>query len=304
MADENLAVLNGNRNPKFLKMLGAGTDADPHIPQHYVPDFQFLIGTGQVKGVRGFAISGTNPNLTELNTFEDIWDAGGIQVLPTVAETLKLVSDDANDTAAGTGVRTVLIFTLDENYDPQTTLVPTNGITGTVLAGTHIAMQAGLSTIALTAGVNTANSNIGNLLLHEENDAAKIRAKMIAGRGRNSSAHLTVPAGHQFLALHVINEPAKDTSFQIDNFITPLGAATIIGATATPYQQQFTLDIKTPVVINEKFHAVFRAAPKSSVPSSVTHFGQYLDIDLAVADECVARYLTSASYYEAVKGLF
>jgi hypothetical protein len=49
--------------------------------------------------------------------------------MPTAAVTLEVVSDDPNDTALGTGARSITIQGLDDNWEEITQTVPTNGIT-------------------------------------------------------------------------------------------------------------------------------------------------------------------------------
>lgn len=56
---------------------------------------------------------------------------GGIYRTPTSTVTLEAISDDANDTAAGTGAREITLVYLDSNCDVQTGTMAMNGLTAT-----------------------------------------------------------------------------------------------------------------------------------------------------------------------------
>ncbi len=62
---------------------------------------------------------------------ESIWSPGGIYLFPTVASTLEAISDSANDTAVGSGARTIRISGLDANFDYIEEDVTMNGTTVT-----------------------------------------------------------------------------------------------------------------------------------------------------------------------------
>ena len=51
---------------------------------------------------------------------------GNVYQTPTTAQALEVVSTDANDTAAGTGARTVTVIGLDSTWQEITQTVPMN----------------------------------------------------------------------------------------------------------------------------------------------------------------------------------
>lgn len=64
--------------------------------------------------------------------------SGGVYPYPSVAGALEVVSSDAADAAAGTGMRTVLIMGLDAEWLLKSEIVTLNGITPVALPGTWI----------------------------------------------------------------------------------------------------------------------------------------------------------------------
>ena len=91
-------------------------------------DYFIEVARGNVSGQSIFKLQGINPSIG--TTFEDIWDVAGQDlVLPTSAETWEVVSTNANDSAAGTGTRVVIVESLDINYVTQSQIVVMNGVT-------------------------------------------------------------------------------------------------------------------------------------------------------------------------------
>ena len=109
----------------------------PVVPQ--VKDFLIEVGKGNVPGHTVSAVIGRNTAVSSTLT-EDVWGGGGNMVLPTAAESWEIVSTGAgaaNDTSAGTGARTVLITTLDDNYVAQSPVdVTLYGSTPVAIPGT------------------------------------------------------------------------------------------------------------------------------------------------------------------------
>lgn len=64
---------------------------------------------------------------------ETVWAAGGLYTFASGAEDLEILSDDANDTAAGTGARTVRIVGLDANYNEFIDTYTLNGTTAVAM---------------------------------------------------------------------------------------------------------------------------------------------------------------------------
>ena len=143
------------------------------------------IAQGLIPGISHINKYGRNPDCgqaasaTAVNIGRSIWDggiAGAVNWLePTVSRIHQLKSTDVNDTSAGTGARTVMIYGLDKNYAffnetltlNGTTDVPTSSFTMIyrmrVMSAGSTGWNEGTITIkADTDNTITAQITIGN----------------------------------------------------------------------------------------------------------------------------------------------
>jgi len=132
---------------------------------------------------------GRNPDIDTGTDPEDIWDAGGLWVAPTQARTHDIASTSANDTSAGTGMRTLRLEGLDENWEEVTEDVALNGTTPVATAHTY---QRIFRMYGLTSGSSMTNE--GNVTATAQTDAT-VTAQITAGQGQTFMAIWTVPAG-------------------------------------------------------------------------------------------------------------
>jgi len=124
-----------------------------------VTNFMLEVVKGNVPGHSAINKFGQNPAVA--TTGEDVWSGGGTYAFyPTTAQNMEILSDSANDTAAGTGARTVQVFGLDENWEEATETVILNGTTPVALTNTYIRM---FRAVVLTAG--SVETNDGNLIV-------------------------------------------------------------------------------------------------------------------------------------------
>ena len=164
----------------------------------FIPSMDLIsIGEGKVTGHVLEQITGISPQVTNA-AFTDIWNTGGTMVFPTAGETWEILSDDANDTSAGTGARTVVVISLDTNYDRQTEIVTMNGTTPVALTGTHFRTHQAL---VLTAGSNEVN--VGELTIRVSG-GGNVRAKILADNGTAYNSQYTVPAGKSVFTLQIV----------------------------------------------------------------------------------------------------
>lgn len=121
---------------------------------------------------------------------EDVWNGQGLYTgFPTTgAETLAVVSSDVNDTAAGTGARTVRLFGLDENYNEITEDVALNGTTPVNTTQTFTRMPRMKVLTAGSGGVNAGTLTVDNTT------SGDIFAVMPIGGNRTQICAFTVPA--------------------------------------------------------------------------------------------------------------
>lgn len=122
-----------------------------------MPDVAVVKGTfGDVSSQFKF---GFNPSVG--TTEATIWEQGGLYNYPAVASTMTVSSDDAGDTSAGTGARTVEIMGLDENFGEVTETITLNGLTEVTTANSYIRMNRALVRSAGSGGTNAGVIYVG-----------------------------------------------------------------------------------------------------------------------------------------------
>lgn len=112
---------------------------------------------GTVPGVRFVKLEGWNPAIT--TTFETVWPESTLHVPATAAlSTPYCASSDTNDTAAGTGARTLTLTGVNTSYAEFTETVTLNGQTSVNL--TTSAVLAINSVVVATAGSGGLNAGV------------------------------------------------------------------------------------------------------------------------------------------------
>jgi len=89
--------------------------------------FALQVSRGQIPGHRSVVVFGYNPDVDQ--TRVTVWPYTGILPLPAAALQMKVSSSSANDTANGTGARTVFVAGLDANHNEISEIVTLNGQT-------------------------------------------------------------------------------------------------------------------------------------------------------------------------------
>ena len=77
-------------------------------------DFFLAVAKGDFTGYTNVSKFGSNPDIKS-SGFETIWDGSNLYPFPTAADTLDVVSNDANDDDGNTGARTIEIQGLDSS---------------------------------------------------------------------------------------------------------------------------------------------------------------------------------------------
>ncbi len=144
-----------------------------------------------------YRILGENDDVDGADLPTTVWNAkavgGPTQItFPSAAAAASVVSDDANDTSAGTGARSIALFGVDANYDYQTEIVDMNGVTP-VLSTTqflfvHLACAIGVG--VNTAGTNGEATNIGNITVSIGGNLIDV---IVAGQGQSQTSAIVVP---------------------------------------------------------------------------------------------------------------
>jgi|SRR6266850_857885 len=165
-------------------------------------DWRTAASSGLISDCIRVAPLGTNLDVDTLTDPEDVWSGASLGILngvdhklipiPSVAVATEIVSDSANDTAAGTGCRTVLIVYLDSTYTSKTITLSMNGTTPVALPENIIAVN---TLVRSTCGI-FRGSNIGNISLRDVGGLGSTYSYMVAGQGFSRTSLYTVPNGY------------------------------------------------------------------------------------------------------------
>lgn len=165
-------------------------------------DFASRVNMGQVPGVTRVAGIGTRtvtPVIAATTAVQgivspqDVW-VGAAAAYPwmTTDTALEALSDNANDTAAGTGAQNISLSGLSSTYVvTAATNIPLNGITPVAL-GSHFRINSA-NTGAITPAA-AGNTNIGTITIRDAGGGT-VRAVIPPGERSAQQAVYTVPDG-------------------------------------------------------------------------------------------------------------
>jgi len=100
--------------------------------RNYIWDeaWELNVSRGKVRGAESIIKFGENLDVD--NTLETVWNVGGLYTYLTTAATVTVTSDNVNDSASGTGARTVTVEGLDENYNQVSETLTVGGGAGSI----------------------------------------------------------------------------------------------------------------------------------------------------------------------------
>ena len=104
-----------------------------------IEPFELQVGRGQISMHQPyFRFGWANSIGTTVQTITTVVAAGATYVYPTTAAQMKVSSGSANDAAAGTGARTILLAGLDANYNRISEVVTLNGQTQVTTVNSYL----------------------------------------------------------------------------------------------------------------------------------------------------------------------
>lgn len=209
------------------------------------------IALGKLPYVNKVQLRGLNAAVT--TSAETIWPPSSAYVQLTTAVALEVVSSSANDTANGTGARTVRIEYLDANYKTVSVDISMNG-TSPVSVGTGLAVN---SAKVLTAG--STFGNVGAIDVRAVSGGA-IKRQIAATAGQSQDFFYTIPAGCTGLLCATRVTASGVTGTVIVNLLSKDSAGLIknearidIGVTATSITPVTDpIELGTGIMIPEK----------------------------------------------------
>jgi len=193
---------------------------------------------------------------------ETIWDVGGIYTYIGTAETVAITSTSGNDSAAGTGARTVEVQGLNSSYAVVTETLTVGGAASTtefLRVFRAVVITAGSSGVN-EGTVSITSSDTSTVLAQIGIDGTGANA---AGRGQTFMALYTVPSGKTaYLTQWTVGSGKQNTdavAFLLSRDATVTDAAfnskDIITVSATTYSKNYTV----PLQFTEKTDIEVRA---------------------------------------------
>jgi len=159
-------------------------------------DFLTEVALGHISGYSVDVKFGRNSEVDTGSAPEDIWEGGGAYTgHPTGSpETVEVFSNNANDTSAGTGARTIRISGLKStsSTDYESEDLTMNGTSAVTSVNTWYRINRML---VLTAGSGGANA--GLITCRHTTTTANVFAAMVAGYNQTTILAYTVPSGKE-----------------------------------------------------------------------------------------------------------
>lgn len=151
-----------------------------------VHDFLLEVQQGHIDGHNFIQKFAENPDIDK--TKEDIWDGGeDYGFYPTSAQAVEVVSSDDNDTSAGTGLRTLKIYGLDNDWNLQEETITLNGTSTVNLVNSYIRIYR---MIGLSAG--SGEENAGDITCRIQSGGT-VAAIIQAGNNQTLMSQFTIP---------------------------------------------------------------------------------------------------------------
>jgi len=155
--------------------------------------FDLQVARGQITMHRAFCQFGINATVGTTN--ETVWIGSSVYTFPAAAAVMKISSSSADDDAAGTGARTVLIEGLNASYEAVSETVALDGQTEVNTTNSYLRVN---KITVLTAG--SGGTSVGNIYAGTGTVTAGVPAVVVNQSGilsnESESAFYTVPAGH------------------------------------------------------------------------------------------------------------
>jgi hypothetical protein len=246
--------------------------------------FELQLARGHIEGHKQVFVWGYNASL-DANTEETIWTYGGILQHPSAATQMTVSSSSANDAAAGTGARAVLVEGLDADYNEASELVTLNGQTAVTTANSYLRIQS--LTVATVGTPGPTGANAGQIFIGTgtvtAGQPATVYGHIATGEGRSLTAHWTVPARHKAYIISGGVSSGLDTSSHA--IVGRLKLHTEAGVAMTAAAVSFAnssvdFDFAYPIAVPEKTCVSATAkSNKAGINSSANFQIVYLEED-------------------------
>lgn len=214
--------------------------------------FGLQVARGQIQGHSNILIFGYNGDVD--TSEESIWPDGGTVPHPTGASVLKISSSDANDTAAGTGARTVFIEGVNGDYNIVSETVELNGQTAVNTIKEYLYVNRFFVLTVGSGGQNAGNINAGTGIV-TSGVPAVLYDLIAAGYNNRTTGHYCVPAGYTgYMVEGLLSAGQASGSSAVTGFLKQHGPDGVIrvGAVSTVNNSAAVYMFDPPYAIPEK----------------------------------------------------
>ena len=214
-----------------------------------------ISGVGLAMGAIPFAtgISKFGLNETIGTTDQTIWDAGGLYPWPEVSDTLTIVSDNVNDTAAGTGARSIIVEGLDENFLMQEELIILNGLTPIVTTKTWSRVHRSFVTTGGSLG------EAQGVILLSHTTSGDLLANIQGHNNQTLQSLYTIPADKNgYVKLGKLSA-GRGKEVRLSFYFRPPGGVFVLGAVAIVYENNYDYEFFSGSLLPSKTDIDIRA---------------------------------------------
>jgi hypothetical protein len=221
-------------------------------------DYKYEVALGRHQNQTTWNKFGYNDDI-DVGT-ETIWSVGGLFSRITTAQTLSIASSSANDTAAGTGAQSIIIYGVNQNYENIIEVVTLNGTTPVITNNLYFGVNRMSIYLAGSNGANIGNINA---------TGGTIQAQIPITAGSTQHAFFFVAKDSTALMDYLLLNAARLSGGGGDPVVTVKGFVTslVSGARYEVFRKiidtaiENTVEIKPtqPFVIGEKSLIEFQA---------------------------------------------
>lgn len=162
------------------------------MAKHYYNDYFLELSKGNIPQHSTINKFGFNLDIDTGTDPETIWSAGGLYTFPSSADTLKIISNDADDNGTGTtGALTIKVQGLDANYDVIEEDFTLNGQTAVTGSKEFLRVYRSFVTSA-----GSSEHNEGVITINNSDDTLTL-AEIPAEHSQTQMAVYTVPRNHK-----------------------------------------------------------------------------------------------------------
>jgi hypothetical protein len=155
--------------------------------------FELQVARGQIQGHRNVTVFGFNDDVD--TTQVTVWPLPSLITFPAAALQMTVSSTNANDAAAGTGARTIVVQGVDANYNEVTETVTLNGQTAVTMTASLLRVN-----YAYVGTVGSGNSAAGDIYIGTGTVTAGVPATTYDiikfDYNNTTTGSYTVPAGY------------------------------------------------------------------------------------------------------------